>query len=109
MVSTTSIPASRADDLIAELGLVDPTDPGASRARDSAPRLHDLRGARIALLDNRKPNAAALLAELGSLLLDRDGASEIEPISKFIYSRPAAAEIVDRLAGFDAVVTAIGD
>jgi hypothetical protein len=97
------------DDVIARLELVNPTDPDASRTREGAVRLSTLEGIRLGLLDNRKPNAAALLAELGTLLSERDGIAATEPISKFIYSRPAAGDLVDTLAGCDAVLTAIGD
>jgi len=97
------------DALIARLGLVDPTDPSRADSKAPAPRLQALAGARIALLENRKPNAKHLLDELAHLLVDRGGAAFADVRSKFIYSRPAATDIVDELAEYDAVVTAIGD
>jgi hypothetical protein len=101
-------PAS-VDALIADLDLVDPSDPRRIDDKRPAPRLHSLTGTRVALLENRKPNARELLEELGRLLVERGGVNAANVHSKFIYSRPAAAEIVDELAGYDAVVTAIGD
>jgi hypothetical protein len=108
MTATQALSKPDLDALVKRLDLVDPTDP-AVRAHAPAPRLATLAGVRIGLLDNRKPNAALLLAELGALLHERFELEAVEPRSKFIYSRPAAPEIVDELAGCDAVITAIGD
>jgi hypothetical protein len=51
----------------------------------------------IALLDNRKANAGALLAELGGRLEERLGAA-IKPYTKPNASVAAAPEILDRIA-----------
>ena len=51
----------------------------------------------IALLDNRKANAAALLAELGGRLAERLGAS-IENYTKPNASVAAAPELLDKIA-----------
>ena len=108
MLDAKSLSTADLNDLVAHLGLVDPTDTTTRRAR-SAPRLTALAGRRIGLLDNRKPNAALLLAELARLLDARFGLSEVASRAKFIYSRPAAPDVIDELAGYDAVITAIGD
>ena len=54
--------------------LLDPTGT-AERSVDTtlAPRLRSLRGLTAGLLENGKPNAAALLAETGRELQDRYG------------------------------------
>jgi hypothetical protein len=109
MTNIASLHPAELDELIARLGLVDPTDSSPSDVRALAPRLRSLAGARIALLENRKPNARELLQEIGQLLSERGGAATAEVRSKFIYSRPASPDIVDELAQYDAVVTAIGD
>jgi hypothetical protein len=109
MTDIASLPIADLDALIAHLGLVDPTDAAPTDAKTLAPRLGSLAGARVALLENRKPNARELLCEIGVLLSERGGAVTSEVRSKFIYSRPAAPDIVDELAQYDAVVTAIGD
>lgn len=100
--------AADLDELVRQLDSVDPTDPTTARATNAA-GLSSLRGARVALLDNRKPNAALLLAEVGELLQSRFALAAAEPRTKFIYSRPAAEDLIAELAAFDAVVTAIGD
>lgn len=108
MLTAPAIDPDALDLLIEQLGLLDPTDTQAG-ARSAAPRLVSLAGRRIGLLDNRKPNAALLLHLLGQLLEARHGAAESLARSKFIYSQPAAPNLIDELAGCDAVVTAIGD
>ena len=109
MLDMACIPASELDALVRRLDLVDPTDPSVTRILRPAPRLPTLADKRVGLLDNRKPNAAELLAALADLLRARSGIAEAAPRSKFIYSRPAAPDLIDELAGCDAVITAIGD
>ena len=92
-----------------ELGLVDPTH-RPSGDRRLAPRLESLSGARGALLDNRKGNADRLLEHLGGLLRERYGVAEVQQVEKFIYSRRAEPDLLERLANdYDFVVTAVGD
>lgn len=55
-----------------------------------APRLRDLRGKRIGILDNSKPNADALLGRVAELLVERTGAAEIVRWRKPGASIPAA-------------------
>ncbi|MBI3965506.1 MAG: hypothetical protein HY329_07710 [Chloroflexi bacterium] len=90
------------------LGLLDPTDT-AKPSPKAAARLRSLAGVRVALLDNKKPNAALLLRRIGERLVAEHGVAETALFSKFIYSKPAAPDVVERLAAYDAVVTAIGD
>ena len=108
MQDLASLSASALDELVRRFDLVDPTDPAIARATN-ATGLSALSGRRVALLDNRKPNAALLLAEVGELLRSRHGLGAVESRSKFIYSRPAAPDLIEELTGFDAVITAIGD
>lgn len=109
MTDTTTRTSDNLDALTARLDLVDPTDRGRAAARRAAPRLKALTGARIALLENRKPNARELLQELSGLLIDRAGVAAADVRSKFIYSRPAATDVIEDLAHYDGLVTAIGD
>ena len=109
MTNVASLSAAGLDELVARLNLVDPTASGGVKGKTVAPRLPSLSGARIAFLENRKPNARELLQEIAQLLSERAGVAAAEVQSKFIYSRPAAADIVDTLAGYDGLVTAIGD
>src|SRR5947209_1541105 len=108
MLEAPTIPTEDLDALVKQLGLLDPTDQATRQSR-RAPRLATLAGKRIGLLDNRKPNAALLLQELGALLVEQYGLAGTAPVSKFIYSRPAASNLIDELAQCDALITAIGD
>ena len=75
-----------------------------------APRPAALDGVRIGVLDNTKWNASKLLRQVVASLeadLTFDGVSHY---AKSSFSRPAPAELLDRIAAeSDAVITAIGD
>ena len=70
------------------LNPVPPTPPGA--ISPLAPRPRDLRGKRVGILDNSKPNADALLGRVAELLVERAGAAEIVRWRKPGASTPAA-------------------
>ena len=94
---------------LADLGLVDPTHE-VHPERRVAPRLDTLAGKRAVLLDNRKGNADRLLERVGELLTERYAVAGVDHVTKFIYSRQAEPELIDRLAAeYDFVVTAVGD
>src|SRR5688500_10742503 len=92
------------------LGFVDPTDTRDDSLQTAAPRLRTLRNLRAGLLDNRKGNAGPLLHRIGELLVERYGVKETYAVNKFVYSRPASAEILqDLVSRCDFVITAVGD
>ena len=73
-----------------------------------APRPSSLRGCRVGVLDNSKPNADVLLGRLAELLVERHGAATITRWKKPGASRPAM--IVDEIArAADVVLTGSGD
>jgi hypothetical protein len=97
-------------DTVERLTLLDPRVDPRPRATTGAPRPLDLRGKRIGLLANGKPNSEEFLAAVGALLRERHGAGETIAVRKPNASRVAPAEIVSRLtAECDVVVTATGD
>jgi len=55
-----------------------------------AARPRDLRGKRIGILDNSKPNADALLGRVAELLVERCGAAGVHAWRKPGASKPAA-------------------
>jgi len=55
-----------------------------------APRPRDLRGKRIGILDNSKPNADTLMARIAELLVERAGAAGVHTWRKPGASKPAA-------------------
>ena len=76
----------------------------------AAPRLESIHGRVGGFLGNRKANASALLQGVKELLDKdfelRDGIA----VDKYVYSRPAADDIIDDLASqCDFVVTCIAD
>ena len=93
-----------------EMGLLSPIDPEAYSRWRAAPRLETIHGKVGGFLGNRKANASLLLQGVRELL-DKDFELR-EGISadKYVYSRPAADDIIEDLASrCDFVVTAIAD
>ncbi len=94
---------------MAELGLVDPTDRQEEPERRRANPLETLEGLTGGFLDNRKGNADVILEAIRRRLSDGYGIDETVTLSKWVFSAPAAPDIIDQLAECDFVVTAIGD
>ena len=92
------------------MGLMSPIDPDAANRWRPAPRLDTLHGKVGGFLGNRKANARLLLHNVRELL-DRDvELGDSLAVDKYVYSRPAADDIIEMLANrCDFVVTAIAD
>ena len=93
-----------------DLGLLAPIDPDAYSRWTAAPRLETIHGKVGGFLGNRKANASLLLQGVRELL-DKDfELREGITADKYVYSRPAADDIIEDLASrCDFVVTAIAD
>ncbi len=97
-------------DRMRELGLALPIDPEAASRWRAAPRLDTLHGKVGGLLGNRKANAEILLQNMGERLAKNLELGDIVAVDKYVYSRPAADEIISELSErCDFVVTAIAD
>ena len=97
-------------DRLRELGIAIPIDPEAASRWRTAPRLESLHDKVGGFLGNRKANAGLLLQNVGEGLAKDLELGDILAIDKYVYSRPAADEIIDQLAErCDFVVTAIAD
>ncbi|PKB81118.1 MAG: hypothetical protein BZY88_07070 [SAR202 cluster bacterium Io17-Chloro-G9] len=100
-------------DLLEKLGQLDilsPVDPEAVAKWRPAPRLSSLYGKTGGFLGNRKANAEVLLASVKELMNRQFELQDSLEIDKFIYSRPAADDVINTLADrCDFVVTAIAD
>lgn len=94
---------------IAALDLVDPTDRQEEPERLAATPLETLEGLTGGFLDNRKGNADVILEAIRERLADGYGMSDSLVRSKWVFSAPAAPEIIDELAQCDFVVSAVGD
>jgi len=75
-----------------------------------APRLAQLQGATVGLIDNHKRNSDVYLEELGSLLKHQYGVSRVITYRKISQSMPTPADVMDSLsAECDAIVHAVAD
>jgi hypothetical protein len=76
----------------------------------TAPRVQDLKGLRLGLLDNTKWNANKLLRGLRDKLAEKHGFGAVNYYRKESFSLPARPELIaDIAANNDLVITAIGD
>ena len=91
--------------------LLDPTaDAGAAGDDRLAPRPRTLRGARVGLLDNTKPNASVLLAEVARQLRRDHDVGEVTTYVKGYFGTPVEeSQIQQMLKNCDFVVAGIGD
>ena len=79
-------------------------------AAKPAPRLKDLRGVRLGLLDNGKTNAVKFLNMVGSILVEKYGVGEVTMFHKAALSKPAPREVLEALVKDSTfAVTGIGD
>ena len=90
--------------------LVDPTTQPLVASFSVAPRLMDIRGKRIGLIDDSKTNAKELLEDLASILEDRFETSVAMYHRKPSASKPADPQVVDQMAKeCDGAIVAVGD
>ncbi|WP_413299901.1 hypothetical protein AA0X95_17095 [Bacillus sp. 1P10SD] len=75
------------------------------------PRLQSLKGKRIALLSNKKANAAEVLMKAGELLRTKCGIIGFDFFEKDNASYPAPERIIDEILKdkYDAAVVSLGD
>jgi hypothetical protein len=93
-----------------EMGLLSPIDPEAYSRWRPAPRLETIHGRAGGFLGNRKANASLLLQGVKELLEKDFELREGVATDKYVYSRPAADDIIDDLATrCDFVITAVAD
>ncbi len=92
------------------MDIVDPVGSSAATARNLAVRPGSLEGVTIALLDNSKPNAKALLERLGALVAAKSGAGAVRVWSKPGSSISAAPSVLEEIASSSRVaLTASAD
>ena len=105
-----SVPGADLKDRIEAMGLMSPIDPEAYSRWRPAPRLESINGRVGGFLGNRKANASLLLQGVKELMEKDFELREGVATDKYVYSRPAADDIIDDLASrCDFVVTAIAD
>jgi len=90
------------------MDVFDPVAVAAAAAKPLARRPASLRGLRIGVLDNSKPNAGVLLQRIAELLVERADAAGVRHWTKPGASRPA--EMLDDIAGgADVLLTGSAD
>jgi len=88
----------------------DPRGTVTAAPRELAARLETLDGVRLGVLDNTKWNASKLLRRVVAGLEAGLTFAQVNFYDKESFSRPGAADLLDRIAAEnDAVITAIGD
>jgi hypothetical protein len=91
--------------------ILDPTGQ-ADRARVAmlAPRLLDLDGIRLGLLDNTKANAARVLETLADQLRAQHHIGEVSTYAKSYFGTPVEEDRAQEIAqSCDAVIAGVGD
>lgn len=74
-----------------------------------APRLSTLGGKTVALLDISKRGGSVFLGRLEQLLLAHHGVASVVRETKPTYTKPAPAQVLERLRTVDAVIEALAD
>ena len=93
--------------------ILDPTGTALTAAKTTAPRAprrRNLHGATVGLLVNTKQNAAPFLDEVGLLLTERHGVTNVMARTKVNFAQPAPDELVKEMTtACDVIITGIGD
>jgi hypothetical protein len=90
--------------------ILDPTAEDVPEELGLSPKLEDLEGRVVGLLENRKYHADSFLQELQEVLVRDYGAGKVVYAAKFSYSAPCAEDTIDSLAAeCDVVVHGVVD
>jgi hypothetical protein len=91
------------------LQVLDPTNEVRPLLAEPAPRLETLAGKTIGFISNGKEGTKGFFAHLDRRLREECGVAEVVIRVKSNFSAPADPHIVAEIAGWDVVVTGIGD
>ena len=95
---------------VGKIQILDPTAEDVPEELGLSPKLPNLRGKVVGLLENRKYHADSFLQELQQVLIQDYGADKVVYATKFSYSAPCAEETLDSLVSeCDVLVHAIAD
>jgi hypothetical protein len=89
--------------------LVNPLNETIPQAGVAAPRLMELKGRTIALLDISKPGGSIFLDRIERLLKERHGVSSVIREMKPTFAKPAPPSVLEKLRSADAVIEALAD
>ncbi|HJP34892.1 MAG TPA: hypothetical protein QF901_02805 [Gammaproteobacteria bacterium] len=88
---------------------LDPTHERDTAEFVAAERLDTIAGTTIAIVSNGKKGTKPFFDAFAAELTDRYGAAEIVRLTKSNYSEPAASELFDDAAKWNALVAGVGD
>jgi hypothetical protein len=91
------------------LQVLDPTNEVIPPVGQPAPRLTALTGKTIGLISNGKEGSKGFFAHLDRMLRAEFGVASVVTRVKSNYSAPADPQIAAEIAGWDAVISGIGD
>ena len=91
------------------LQVLDPTNEVKPPLGQPAPRLMTLAGKTIGFISNGKEGTKGFFAHLDRRLREEFGVAQVVMRVKSNFSAPADPHIAAEIAGWDAVVTGIGD
>ena len=95
---------------VGKIQILDPTAEDVPEELGLSPKLPDLPGKVVGLLENRKYHADSFLQELQQVLVQDYGADKVVYATKFSYSAPCAEETLASLVSeCDVLVHAIAD
>ncbi len=91
--------------------ILDPTGQSdAARVATLAPRVGDLTGLRLGLLDNAKPNAALVLETIAAQLRAQHHVGEVTTYTKSYFGTPVEEDQAREIAeSCEAVIAGVGD
>ena len=91
--------------------ILDPTGrPNTPRTATVAPRVRDLSGLRLGLLDNAKPNAALVLETVAAQLRAQRHLGAVSTFTKSYFGTPVEEDRAKEIAqSCDAVIAGVGD
>ena len=91
--------------------ILDPTGQSdVPRAATLTPRIGDLAGARLGLLDNAKPNAALVLQTVAAQLRAQHHLGAVSTYTKSYFGTPVEEDRAREIAqSCDAVIAGVGD
>jgi hypothetical protein len=91
--------------------ILDPTGrPESAQAATLTPRVPDLDGIHLGLLDNAKPNAALVLETLAAQLRAQHHVGRVSTYTKSYFGTPVEEDRAQEIAqSCDAVIAGVGD
>lgn len=90
--------------------VLDPTSQPKIAIRSLNPRPKDIRGLRIATVDNTKPNFSIFLDRIEEILVRDHGVAEVKRYRKPGRTSPVSPEILAEIkSSYDFAITGLGD